>query len=340
MKKNEVRMLTAIKPTGYLHIGNYIGTIRQLLENSQRQDIDKVFLFIADIHALNTIKDAQILNVYSYNMLASLLSFDINLEKTVLFRQSSIAAHSELAIILMNITNKSLINKAHAYKAAMAENIKLSKDPDCGISTGLYFYPILMAADILLYKPTIVPVGKDQRQHIEIAIDIAKKFNALYSETFLIPEYDAKAPGPEIVGLDGRKMSKSYANTIELFSSEDILRNTINKIKTDSSPHDQSKDLNSPLFQIYKHFATKSQIIQIEQKLTNGTISYKELKGMLFEIINQELKPAREKYKYFMSNRELLNKILKDHIEIAKYEAELTLKEVKYKVGLRESFLI
>ena len=213
MSNEKEIVLTGVKPTGTPHIGNYVGALKPLLDQAKSQ---KTFVFIADLHALNLIHDAKQIKQHTYEIAALLIALGLNLENAVLFRQSDIPEIYQLNTLLMNLTPKGLMNRAHSYKAAMDKNIANGVDVDAGINMGLYTYPILMTADILLYNTDIVPVGADQKQHVEFARDIAGYFNNTYGETFKLPTPVIGQETGIIPGLDGRKMSKSYDNTIPL----------------------------------------------------------------------------------------------------------------------------
>ena len=214
---SEKIVLTGIKPTGTPHLGNYIGALKPLVDMSQKS---RTFMFIADLHALNTIHDPKVIQQYSYEMAAALVAMGLNLDNAILFRQSDIVEVYELATLLTNVTPKGLMNRAHSYKAAVEKNTVAGDDVDAGVNMGLYIYPILMAADILLYNSDIVPVGADQKQHVEFARDIAGYFNNIYGETFKLPEPVISESAGTIPGLDGRKMSKSYDNTSPLVAPD------------------------------------------------------------------------------------------------------------------------
>ena len=214
-------VLTGIKPTGTPHLGNYVAALKPLIEMAKT---NKTFVFIADLHALNIIHDPKLIRQHTYEIAAILMALGLNLDNAILFRQSDVVQVSQLTTMLMNVTPKGLMNRAHSYKAAVDKNTAVGADADAGINMGLYTYPILMAADILLYNSDIVPVGADQKQHVEFARDIAGYFNHIYGETFKLPEPMIGADTGIIPGLDGRKMSKSYDNVIPLFAPESKLK--------------------------------------------------------------------------------------------------------------------
>lgn len=328
MKK---RILTGIKPTGYAHIGNYFGAIKPAIELSKNADFD-CFYFIADYHALTSLKTAEEMQEYFYNIACTWLACGLDPEKVVFFKQSDVKEHFELNWILCNVTPKGLMNRAHAYKAILEKNQEEGSEPDFGVNMGLYNYPILMAADILLYGTNLVPVGLDQKQHIEIARDIAKSFNHKYGKVLIEPEDYIQEEFQTLVGLDGRKMSKSYGNTIQLFTTEEVLRKSINRIVTDSKMPGEPKDVNCTLNKIYKLFATKEQAKEFDEKLKAG-LGWGDAKKETFEVVNNFIKPMREKYEYYMSNKKLVDEILFEGAEKARKIAYEILKKVRKAIG-------
>lgn len=320
-------VLTGIKPTGMPHIGNYLGALKPSIDLSQNH---KTFMFVADLHALNSVHDAKTIKQHTYEAAALAIAMGANMENTVLFRQSDINEIYQLTEFLMNITPKGLMNRAHSYKAIVEKNTEAGIDIDSGVNMGLYTYPILMAADILLYNSDIVPVGKDQKQHVEFARDIAGYFNNLYGETFKLPEPVIGEDCGIIPGLDGRKMSKSYENTIPLLAPESELKKKIMRIITDSkTPAEPKNPDESTIFQIYKFFANKQEIEQFRQMFINGGMGYGTAKTMLFDKINSVLSAPRKEYERLMANKAELDAILKDGAERAKLVAEKTIARVK-----------
>ncbi len=324
--------LTGIKPTGYPHLGNYVFAIKPALELAEKYESR---YFIADYHALNSIKDPETLNNYIYEVAATWLACGLDPDRMLFYRQSDVPETFDLTTILMAFTAKGLMNRAHAYKAKVSDNIENNKDPDAGINMGLYTYPVLMAADILLFDSNVVPVGKDQKQHVEMASDIAKVFNHNYkTEELIIPEPIIKEE-KELVGLDGRKMSKSYNNTIQLFQTEKKLRKKIMKIVTNSQDIEEPKDPdNCNVFAIYKLFATKEQQDALRNRYLSGGMGWGHAKQELFEVINEELKPLREKYNYYIENKQEIDKILKDGGEKARQLASEKIKKMRKIVGI------
>lgn len=327
MSSTEKIVLTGIKPTGTPHVGNYVGALKPLIEQSQTQ---KTFMFIADLHALNLIHDASLIKQHTYEITAMLVALGLNLDNAVLFRQSDIDEIYQLNTLLMNITPKGLMNRAHSYKAAMDKNIASGDDVDAGVNMGLYTYPILMSADILLYNSDIVPVGADQKQHVEFARDIAGYFNHTYGETFKLPTPVIGRDTGLIPGLDGRKMSKSYDNTIPLMAPEKELKKKIMRIITDSKTPEEAKNPDeSTIYQLYKHFASESEISEFAEMFRAGGMGYGTAKTILFEKVNSVLSDARMEYERLMANPDEIEQILQRGASRAKPVAEQTLARVK-----------
>ncbi|MCP3738630.1 tryptophan--tRNA ligase [Rossellomorea sp. BNER] len=326
-------ILTGIKSTGHVHLGNYIGAIKPALELAKIQNHQHAY-FVADYHSLTKIHHAEEFRHLSYGIAATWLALGLDPEKVIFYRQSDVPEVFELNWILACFASKGLMNRAHAYKAIVDQNRQLDKDIDFGVNMGVFTYPILMAADILLFQTDIVPVGKDQVQHVEIARDIAENFNRTYGDTFKLPEYKIQEETAVLPGLDGRKMSKSYNNTIPLFEEPKKLRKLINKIKTDSTPPEEPKDPNqSTLFSIYKEFATPLEIEKMREQYVGG-ISWGEAKQELFQVMNRFLEEPREKYNELMASPEKLDEILKSGAEKARAVSRPFLKEIKCKLGM------
>ena len=335
MSKERKVVLTGIKPTGLPHIGNYFGAIEPALELAKDENYDARY-FIADYHALNLIKDPKILKEYTYEVAATWLACGLNPEKVLLYKQSSVPETFELTTILSTFTAKGLMNRAHAYKASIAKNKENGVDIDSGINMGTYTYPILMAADILLFDTDIVPVGKDQVQHIEMATDIAQALNNNYGTDVLkIPVAKVGETTKTIVGMDGRKMSKSYNNTISLFLPEKQLRKTIMKIITNSQEIEESKDPDKcNVFTLYKLFANQGQQNALAERYLAGGMGYGHAKQELFEVANDYLKPIREKYIELMDNKDYIDKVLFDGGQKARIIASEVLDRVRKTVGI------
>lgn len=324
-------LLTGITTSGTPHLGNYVGAIKPSIEKSK--DFNKNFLFLADYHSLIKNQDPELTFKSSLKIAAAWIACGINFEKVNFYRQSSIPQILELNWILSSVTPKGILNRAHAYKAAVDVNDKT--DPDSGINAGLFNYPILMAADILLFDADFVPVGSDQKQHIEMTRDIAGRFNNSYGETFTLPEPIISTDIPLLPGLDGRKMSKSYNNFIELFSSEKILQKSLNQIVTDSLlPGDPKGTKDSILFDYFSAFLKKERLDGIKKLFEDGT-GWGDLKKMLFDIINDELSPLRDKYENLINNPNTIEEILSEGEKQAVIHAENKIKEVRETVGIK-----
>jgi tryptophanyl-tRNA synthetase len=331
----KTRILTGITASGTPHLGNYIGAIKPAIGLSQNP-LHDCHYFVADYHSLVKLWDPVKRRQYIQEIAATWLALGLDIEKATLYRQSDVPETFEIYWILTSLTAKGLLNRAHAYKALVAENLALEEetDPDSGITMGLFNYPMLMAADILTPSAVKIPVGKDQIQHIEIARDIAARFNHIYGETFPLPEALIDEHVPILPGLDGRKMSKSYDNTIPLFSPEKALQKLINKIKTNSQLPEEPKDPNGcPLIQIYQSFASPQHLNELKQRYSKG-IGWGEVKKILFEEINTKLSPAREKYQHLLENPDQIQKALSFGAEKARKLAKEKLAEVKDKIGM------
>lgn len=323
-------VLTGIKPTGMPHIGNYLGALKPSIELSQNH---KTYMFVADLHALNTIHDAKEIKQHTYEAAALMIAMGINMENTVLFRQSDINEIYQLTEFLMNVTPKGLMNRAHSYKAMIEKNTESGIDIDSGVNMGLYTYPVLMAADILLYNSDIVPVGKDQKQHVEFARDIAGYFNNIYGETFKLPEPIIGTDCGIIPGLDGRKMSKSYDNTIPLLCPSNELKKKIMRIITDSKTPEESKNPDeSTIFHIYKLFANETETAKLRKMFVDGGMGYGTAKTILFEKIDSVLAKPRAEYERLLVNPSEIDAILEHGAEQAKKVASKTIMKVKKKM--------
>lgn len=324
--------VTGIKPTGIIHIGNYFGAIKPAIEMNETGDFENYY-FIADLHALNSLKTKNEMIDYTKNLACSWMACGLDRQNVYFYRQSRIPEVSELCWILMNVTPKGLMDRAHAYKACVQTNEELGKDSDDGVNMGLYNYPILMTADILLCNAKFVPVGSDQKQHVEMARDIAKYFNKKYGNCLVIPQEKIKENVATLEGLDGRKMSKSYGNQIPLFCEEMKLKKLIMSIKTDSSLPTEPKSTNCTVFNYYKLVASPEEAKAMEKRFAEG-ISWAEAKMALFEAMNNYLKPMREKYNYYMEHYDEVEKILERNEERVRAVARETLTRVRVAVGL------
>jgi len=302
-------VLTGIKPTGMPHIGNYLGAIKPALALSEKYESR---FFIADYHSLNTIKDPQELRDYTYEIAACWLAAGLDPDRTLIYRQSDVPETFELTTMIMAFTPKGLMNRAHAYKAQLDRNREKGKPDDHNVNMGLYTYPILMAADILLFDTNYVPVGRDQVQHIEMAADIAEALNRNYKETLLtVPEAYVSESTQTVIGMDGRKMSKSYNNAIPLFLPEKKLKKLLNKIVTNSQEVDEPKDPETcNVFALFKLFATPDQQAALAERYRAGGMGWGHAKAELFEVMNAVIKPMREKYDALMADKSVIDKIL------------------------------
>lgn len=324
-------VLTGIKPTGTPHLGNYVGAIKPLVQlaNAHKNS----YVFVADYHSLNQQHDPQQLKHNTVEVAATLLAFNIP-SSTILYRQSDIPEIFELMVILASVTPKGFLNRAHAYKTIVDSK---ETDPDAGVNMGLYTYPLLMAADILLFNTNFVPAGKDQVQHIEIAKDIAEYFNRTYGEVLTIPQPYFTSDSSVIPGLDGRKMSKSYNNTIPLFGDEKAQRKLIMKIATDSKTQEEPKNPNeSTMFQLYKQFGSEQEIEELKQLYVNGGMGYGVAKQKLFEVMQRELSGPKAKFERIVANPEtFLYPVLESGAKQARKQASETLQRVKKAIGIR-----
>lgn len=325
--ENKATLLSGIKPTGDIHLGNYFGAMRQFLD---LQDQFECFIFIANLHALNQIHDADILKANTLEIAKAYLSVGLDPNKVHFFKQSDIPQVSELCWIFNSITNVGLMERAHAYKDFVAKN-----GSGGAAMMGLFDYPILMAADILIYESDIVPVGKDQQQHLEMAVDIAGRFNHIFGETFKMPEGRIGDETATVIGLDGRKMSKSYGNTIGLFDAPETLKKKISSIKTDSKGIDEPKDPDTDnIFALYRLVADPVDVEQLKMRYIQGGVSYKEAKDLLYEALVNFLAPIQAKKKELDENEDYVLKVLNDGREVALERAEQKLREIKTKVGI------
>jgi tryptophanyl-tRNA synthetase len=327
--------LTGITTTGTPHIGNYVGAIRPGIAAS-KDKAKRNFYFLADYHALAKAEDPVRIQRSTLEIAAAWLALGLDTDNAIFYRQSDIQEIPHLTWILTSATAKGLMNRAHSYKAVVQANEESgSKDPDQGITMALYSYPILMAADILMFKSTKVPVGRDQKQHVEMTRDIAQRFNHLYGDILVLPEAEIDDNTAVLSGLDGRKMSKSYNNTIPLFAEEKQLRKLIMKIKTNSLEPGEPKDTEgSTLYEIYRAFATADDVADIRKRYGDG-IAWGEMKQVLFEYINDHIKPAREEYKRLLDDPTIVEQELQKGAARAREISEPYLAEIRHAVGIR-----
>lgn len=331
MKKQ--RVLTGITTTGTPHLGNYVGAIRPAIAVSRDSNVDS-FYFLADYHALIKCQDPALVRQSTKEIAATWLALGLDTDTATFYRQSDVPEITELTWILTCVTAKGLMNRAHAYKDAVQKNSDAGEDPDLAITMGLFSYPILMAADILMFNAHKVPVGRDQTQHLEMARDIAQRFNHIYGEAFVLPEAVIDDNVAVLGGLDGRKMSKSYGNTIPLFSTEKELQKLINKVKTNLLEPGQPKDTNdSTMFQIWQAFATAEQTRYMRDQFAAG-IGWGQAKKELFGLINGEVRAARARYEELLATPDHIEVVLKKGAAKARSEAATLLAKVRRAVGI------
>ncbi|MFZ9184074.1 MAG: tryptophan--tRNA ligase [Hylemonella sp.] len=330
-----LRVLTGITTSGTPHLGNYVGAIRPAVAASRAPGVES-FYFLADYHALIKIDEPARIQRSTLEIAASWIACGLEPERVTFYRQSDVPEIPELTWLLTCVCGKGLLNRAHAYKAAVDKNTLSQVDPDSDVTAGLFMYPVLMAADILMFNAHRVPVGRDQIQHIEMARDMAASFNHRYGEHFVLPEAQIEEAVATLPGLDGRKMSKSYDNTIPLFAPREQLKKLIAGIKTDSRAPGEPKDTEgSPLFQIYQAFATPAETVQLRQAFAEG-IAWSEAKQILFERIDHEVTPLRESYEALMRHPERLEDLLRAGATKARAIATPFTARLRHAVGLRD----
>ncbi len=324
--------LTGIKPTGQPHIGNYLGMIKPALELAQ--DYQALY-FIADYHALTTVKNKKELEDLTYQVTATWLALGLNPDDVIFYRQSDIPEVFELAWVLACFTAKGLLNRAHAYKAIVDDNLAAGREEDKAINVGLYTYPVLMAADILLFGTHVVPVGLDQQQHLEITRDIALIFNNNYRDILVVPEAVIRKEVMTISGLDGRKMSKSYNNVIPFFAPSNQVRKQVMRIVTDSKRPEEPKDPEEcNVFAIYRHFADANAVAAKRKLYLEGDLAYGDMKKELYKLLETTFSAQREEYNALMENRSELDKVLENGAEKARDIAVPILAKVRKTVGV------
>ena len=328
------RFLTGITTTGTPHLGNFVGSIRPSVEASLRPGVQS-FYFLADYHALIKCEDPARIQRSTLEIAASWLAAGLDPEQVMFYRQSDIPEIAELNWLLSCVTGKGLLNRAHAYKASQDKNLAAGREADDGVTAGLFMYPVLMGADILMFKANKVPVGRDQIQHIEMARDMAASFNHLYGEHFTLPEAVIDDNVATLPGLDGRKMSKSYNNTIPLFSSRAQLQKLIGSLLTDSRAPGEPKEVEgSALFQIYQAFATEQETAALRQQYADG-IAWGDAKQLLLERVDQVITPMRAQYEALISHPERIEQTLLAGAERARTLATPFIRELRSAVGLR-----
>ncbi|MGV0961305.1 MAG: tryptophan--tRNA ligase [Limnohabitans sp.] len=328
------RVLTGITTTGTPHLGNYVGAIRPTVHASRNANTDG-FYFLADYHALIKCDDPARIQRSTLEIAASWIASGLDTDKVTFYRQSDIPEIPELTWFLTCVTGKGVLNRAHAYKAAVDKNHAAGHDPDSDVTAGLFMYPVLMGADILMFKAHKVPVGRDQIQHIEMARDMAASFNHLYGEHFVLPEAVIEESVALLPGLDGRKMSKSYDNTIPLFAPAAQMRKQIAGILTDSKAPGQAKSTEgSALFQIYQAFASAEETAALAKAYADG-IAWGDAKQVLFERIDREIAPMRDQYQELIGHPAKLDQLLLAGADKARQLATPFIKELRHAVGLR-----
>lgn len=319
------RILSGIQPSGQLHIGNYFGMMKTMITNMETSDL---YVFIVDLHALTSVHDREKLSRGTLEAAADFLALGLDPGKCTFWVQSDVPEVCELSWVLSTLTPMGLLERCHSYKDKVAKGIAASH--------GLFAYPVLMAADILLYQSEIVPVGKDQKQHLEVARDIAIKFNNTFGETFVVPEPAISEITATVPGVDGQKMSKSYGNTIPIFLDEKPLRKRVMSVQTDSTPVEDPKDPeNCNLYALLKLFASEEKMAEVHDLYINGGAAYGYLKQDLFELINEYFAGARAKKKELLDNPDYLREILATGADKARAKAATTLDLVRERIGLK-----
>lgn len=334
------RFLTGITTTGTPHLGNYVGAIKPAIEASKNTAPNEAYFFLADYHALIKCHEPEKIQQSTREIAATWLALGIDIDHVVFYRQSDVPEIMELAWVLNCMTAKGLMNRAHAYKAAVQDNLQVEgQDPDKGVTMGLFGYPVLMAADILMFNGEKIPVGKDQVQHVEMARDIAQRFNHHFAKKdpiFKMPEAVVGDDSAVLTGLDGRKMSKSYGNTIALFTeTEKKLQKSINKIKTNLLEPGEPKDPDdSNVFQIWQAFANEEQVAYMREQFAQG-IAWGQAKKELCALINEDIAQAREEYYRLLDNPQEIEDKLQVGAKKARAEASARLARVREAIGVR-----
>jgi len=329
-----LRVLTGITPSGTPHLGNYVGSIRHSVRQSVAPGVES-FFFLADYHALIKVQEPALIQRSTLEIAASWLACGLDPERVTFYRQSDIVEIPELTWFLTCVTGKGVLNRAHAYKAQLDKNIAKGEEPDADVTAGLFMYPVLMGADILMFNAHKVPVGRDQVQHIEMARDMAQRFNHQYGEHFTLPEAEIDDAVATLPGLDGRKMSKSYGNTIAMFAPRAQLQKQIASIVTDSRAPGEPKDTEgSALFQIYQAFASAEETEALRKAYAEG-IGWGDAKQMLFERIDLEVAPLRARYEALMNDPAEIERILLIGADKARKLARPFMADLRHAVGLR-----
>lgn len=325
--------LSGIKPSGTAHIGNFLGMLQPALKLVETY---RAIYFIADYHALTTVHDSKEMQRMTYDVAATMLALGLNPDEVIFFRQSDVPELFELTWILACFTPKGLLNRAHAYKAAVDKNVEAERDSDAGINAGLYTYPVLMAADILLYGSHIVPVGQDQKQHVEITRDIAQAFNNQYGDIFVLPEAVIQEDVAVVPGIDGRKMSKSYDNVIPIFAPANEMRKRIMRIVTDSTPPEAPKNPDTDnVYNIYKYFVSPEQLNATRHRYLNGGLAYSEIKHELFEVLEARFSETRQRYNEYLADQKKLEAILLQGADKARQVGSKIMRKARRAAGVR-----
>jgi tryptophanyl-tRNA synthetase len=320
-----LRVLSGIQPSGALHLGNYLGMMKPMISYMDRSHL---FVFIVNLHAMTSVTDGERLAEGTLEAASDFLALGLDPDRSIFWVQSDVPEVVELSWILTCVTPMGLLERCHSYKDKIAKGISPNH--------GLFAYPVLMAADILMYQANVVPVGKDQKQHVEVTRDIAIKFNGVYGETFVVPEGEINDQVATVPGVDGQKMSKSYGNTIEIFLDEKTLRKKVMSIKTDSTPVDQPKDPETcSLFQIYRHFAPADRVRDVKQLYIDGGASYGVIKKELVEILWEMFRSQRLEKNKLMADPGHIRSLLADGARKAREIAFTTIEDVRKKVGIK-----
>ncbi len=331
---NKRTVLTGITTTGTPHLGNYVGAIKPAIISSHRAGVDSYY-FLADLHALVKCHDPQVVQQSTLEIAATWLALGLDTDRATFYRQSDVPEINELTWILTCHTAKGLMNRAHAYKAAVQENLDAGEDPDFALSMGLFSYPVLMAADILMFNAHDVPVGRDQVQHLEMARDIAQRFNHRFGEHFVLPKAVIDNNVSVLPGQDGRKMSKSYNNTIPIWLPEKKLRKSIMRIMTNSLEPGEPKQIgDSALYAIYSAFANTRQREEMKAAFASG-IAWGEAKQITFELVNQELEPARDRYMKLIEKPGQIEDVLQAGAKKARSYAQAFMQRLRHAIGIR-----
>jgi tryptophanyl-tRNA synthetase len=324
--------ITGITPSGTPHVGNYLGMLRPALRLAREHE---TLCFVSDLHALIKVRDPEAVRTRSRELAAMWLAFGLDPSTTTLYRQSDVPEICEAVWLLSCVTAKGELNRAHAYKAAVAANSDAGRDPDAGVTAGLFGYPVLMAADILSLGAELVPVGRDQAQHVEIARELARAFNAAYGEVLRVPEAAVDPGVATVPGLDGRKMSKSYGNVIPLFAEPDELRRCVMRIVTDSRQPEEPKDPDDDtVFRLYREFAPPDDVRAMQARYERGGIGYGEAKAALFEALDDTLRDPRARFHELLAERGELDRVLAAGAARARELAAVTVGRMRAAAGV------